>query len=621
MKYSSDIVNRVIESSDIVDLIGDTVRLKRRGRNYIGLCPFHQEKTPSFIVSPDKNIYKCFGCSKGGNAISFMMDFHSYSFNEAIKELANKYGVQLPQDNSFNTTNTDRKDQLYNSLNDAANYYNKLIYSEIGKSTYSYLSKRDVSDASISKFVLGYAPNTNSELYNYLTANNYKEEILVSNGLVSKNDKQKVYDRFRDRAIFPIKDYIGRVVGFGARYMGDDKSQAKYINSAQNEIYDKSNILYGLFEGKNAIRSKECVILTEGYLDVISLSQNGIENVVSSSGTALTNKQLKLLKRFTNKLYISYDGDEAGQKAAEAAAELALSEGFDVYIVTLPDQEDPDSFVRKYGSEQYNYHLRKASTYLEFKIERIKARQSLNTPHSLSSLLKTLLEVVARVPDEIQHDFYIKEIANRLALSEQQLKEAYSIKNRYQIEYLKQFDKDNNIDYNKSFISNFNKVDTAQSNTDLSSIFPEERLILKIALKGSDELLYIFEHTDFEEDTLISPVARNLFEIIAINSEHHNILNAILLGDYTDDTKDAILSLQIDELVPSDNWYTLLNIEREDIDEVKIIKDSVKKLHIRRVKYQIEQVKDLMKSDKDNINHLERFNELKKKEIDLLSSE
>lgn len=613
MKFSNDIVNRVIESSDIVDLIGENVRLSRRGRNYIGLCPFHQEKTPSFIVSPDKNIYKCFGCGKGGNALSFMMDFHSYSFNESIKELAVKYGVQLPKDADFNKESDDRHEQLFRSLQEAANYFNKLLYSKEGKETLAYIKSRDFDDATISKFNLGHSPDSSANLYNYLKNAGYKDEILIANGIVYKNDRNQIVDRFRNRAVFPIRDYIGRVVGFGARYMGDDKSQAKYINSPQNEIYDKSNVLYGLFEAKNSIRGKGYAILTEGYADVISLSKNGIENSIASSGTALTKRQLILLKRFTNKLYISYDGDEAGLKAAEAAAELALAEGFDVLIVSLPDQEDPDSFIRKYGADKYDYHIRKAKTYLEFKIERIKEKQNINTPFALSSLLKTLLEVVAKIPDEIQHDFYLKEIANRLSLSEQQLKEAYSLKNKFRDEFLVQFDKESNYDYKSNFLENEDKNE--EEVLDLKTILPEEKLILKIALKGNDELLHLYEYTDFEDDILISPAARTIFEIITVNSEFGDIVNSIILGDYPPHIKDAILTLRIVDMQPSDNWYSLLNIDKEEVDEIRVIKDSVKKLHQRKIKSQIEQVRKLMVAEPDNLRHLERFNELKKKEV------
>lgn len=614
MKYSNDIVSKVIESVDIVDLVGENVRLSRRGRNYIGLCPFHQEKTPSFIVSPDKSIYKCFGCGKGGNAISFMMDFHTYSFNESIKELANKYGVPLPKESDFNQNSDDRREQLFRSLQDAATYFNKLLYSKEGKETLAYIKNRNFDDTIIAKFMLGHSPDSSSNLYNYLKNIGYKDEILIANGIVFKNDRNQIIDRFRNRAIFPIKDYIGRVVGFGARYMGEDKSQAKYINSPQNECYDKSNVLYGLFEAKNSIRGNGFAILTEGYADVISLSKNGIENVIASSGTALTKRQLILLKRFTNKIYISYDGDEAGLKAAESAAELALSEGFDVLIILLPDQEDPDSFVRKYGPEKYDYHLRKAKTYLEFKIDRIKEKQNINTPFALSSLLKTLLEVVAKIPDEIQHDFYLKEIANRLALSEQQLKEAYSLKNKFRDEYLVQFDKETNYDYSEHFTKD--TYDNIESDDfDINSILPEEKLILKIALKGNDELLHLYEYTDFEDDILITKTARTIFETITVNCEFGDIVNSILLGDYAPNIKDAILTLRIDEITPSDKWYSLLNIDKEVVDEIRIIKDSVKKLHQRKIKIQIEQVKILMKNEPNNINHFERFNELKKKEI------
>lgn len=612
MKYSNDIISRVVESSDIVDIVGENIRLNKRGRNFIGLCPFHQEKTPSFIVSPDKNIYKCFGCGKGGNSISFLMDYHSYTFNEALIQLANKYGIQLPKESNFDLEKEDRRDLLYLSLKEAANYYNKLLFTKDAKNILDYFISRNFEQNTIQKFQLGYASNSTNELAKHLKNKGFNDDIIVANGLTFKSDKGNLTDRFRNRAIFPIKDYIGRVVGFGARYLGEDKNQAKYINSPQNEIYDKSNILYGLFEAKNEIRHKNYAIITEGYADVITLSQNGIQNVVATSGTALTTKQLKLLKRFTHKIYISYDGDEAGIKATETAAELALTEGYDVLIIILPENEDPDSFVRKYQANSYYYHLNKAISYIEFIINRAKANNSLNSPFALSNLLKKLLEVISKIPDEIQHDFYIKDIANRLALSETQLKEAYKIKTQYRQKYLEQIE---NF-HNDIELPNIN-YSNDEYDFDLDEITSEEQLLFKIVLRENNNLLHLFEYTDFSVDLLNSNTARELFEVITLNSESNDIINSIINNDYPQHIKDSIITLSIDQIQPSVNWTEKFKVPPIEYDNSKILNDIIRKMKLRKIKAQIKEIKKLIKEEPQNLNYLNQYNKLLKKENEI----
>jgi len=597
--------------------VGEHVKLTRRGRNFIGLCPFHQEKTPSFIVSPDKNIYKCFGCGKGGNSVTFIMDFNSFSFSESIEYLAGKYGVDLPKDSKFDQEKDDKRDLLFRALSEAANYYHKLLYTKEGKETLAYFRKRNFDDNTISKFLLGHSPNSSANLYNYLKELNYHDDILVSNGLIYKNDNGKSIDRFRDRAMFPIRDFIGRVVGFGARFMGEDKSQAKYINSPQNEIYDKSRVLFGLFEAKNEIRHKSSTILTEGYADVITMSQAGILNVVASSGTALSTQQLQLLKRFANKIYICYDSDEAGQKAAETAAETALTESFDTKIIVLPQGEDPDSLVKSQGEDAFDFHLRKALNYVEFKLNRIKEKDNLSSPVAITNALKNLLNVVAKIPDEIQHDFYIKDIANRLALSENQLKQAYILKNKLQKDYMQQIESSLSENFEKAFEVVKENESKDGDVLNLKDLFNEEIKLLRTALQSSDNLLHIFEYTDFTTDTLITGTARKLFEIITLNSEEGNILNSILLGDQEQIIKDIFLTLSIESESPSENWYTKMNLERHETDNVKIIKDSIVKLKKRKLKIQIDEVMKQIKQEPDNPHNLQRLSELKRREMEL----
>ena len=310
---------QILEQSDIVDIIGEVVNLKRRGSNYLGLCPFHNEKTPSFTVSDVKGIYKCFGCGESGNAVSFMMKYHNMTYIDAMKELALKAGVKIEDTQSPKVKEQiDKKDLVFHALEAASEFYNKYLFLKPAKQALAYFKSRQFSDDTIKKYKLGYAPDSFDETMKHLIKLGFSIETLSESGLIIENkDKTSYYDRFRGRAMFPILNVTGKVLGFGARQLEDNKNQPKYINSPQTLVYDKSFSLYGIFHAKNEIRNKQSVILVEGYANVITLHQAGIENVVASSGTSLTVQQLSQLSKFTKTIYFSYDSDSAGQNASE----------------------------------------------------------------------------------------------------------------------------------------------------------------------------------------------------------------------------------------------------------------------------------------------------------------
>ena len=353
---SKDTIQTILSRLDIIDVVGDYVKLKKRGSNYIGLCPFHNEKSPSFSVSASKEIYKCFGCGKSGNAISFVMEHDKLSYVEALRMLAKKYNVEVEEtitDPNY-AIQQQQADALYILNQFARSYYEDILWQhELGQAIgYTYLQQRGFTDDTIRKFGLGYGLAERQAFAQTALTAQYNPEVMVSSGLVISRDEGLV-DNYRDRIIFPIQNPIGKVIGFGARLIRANDKAPKYINTPENEVYIKSKVLYGIHQSRMAIDKADECLLVEGYTDVISLHQAGVENVVSSSGTSLTQDQLRLLKKYTTNLTIVYDGDGAGIKAALRGVDMALEEGLQVQLVLIPDGDDPDSYVRKVGKDAF----------------------------------------------------------------------------------------------------------------------------------------------------------------------------------------------------------------------------------------------------------------------------
>ena len=345
MRISQETIDQIRNKVDIVEVVGDFVQLKKKGKDWSACCPFHEEKTPSFSVSPVRGIYKCFGCGMGGDSIKFVMDIEKTSYTEALRYLAKKYNIEIEENENLPDEEIARqseRDSLYIVLNYSKNYYqNQLTNTDDGKAIgLSYFKERGFNDKAIAAFELGYSPNFFDKFTTDAIKEGYKLEILISAGLTIQKDAeagvQKTYDRFRERVMFPIHNVSGRVIAFGARTLSKEKNQPKYLNSPETDLYRKNQVLYGLFQAKNAIRGEDQCYLVEGYTDVISLYQAGIQNVVASSGTSLTIEQIKLLYRFTKNVMLLYDGDQAGIKAALRGLDLLLAEGMQVKIVVFP---------------------------------------------------------------------------------------------------------------------------------------------------------------------------------------------------------------------------------------------------------------------------------------------
>lgn len=599
-----EVKNKILELTDIVEIIGEVVELRRRGINYIGLCPFHQEKTPSFTVSPEKSIYKCFGCGKAGNALTFMMDYYGYSFQESLKILASKAGVRFEDYKSKKSDGKiSKRDVILEILEKANEYYHKLLRATSGKSVLAYFHNRGFNDETINEFSLGYSLDSWDDILKQLNKLGYEDSIVAESGLLVKNEENGTYyDRFRGRAMFPVQDKFGKVVGFGARILTETKSQPKYINTPQTLVYDKSKTLYGLFQAKNEIRAKKFAIMVEGYADVISLHQAGFKNAISSSGTSLTTEQLAILKSYCKKIYFVYDADEAGIKATERGLELAIKQGFEIFIVMLPKGEDPDSLIKKHGKTLFSKYLEEATNFIDFIIEMKKKQTNINSASEKTELIRYLLGLITKIPDRLQHDIYISKIASSLNLTEKQIELIYKEKGKVEFseidkEYVSSTTaKENKAEQTKAFDSQnalIKKFD--------KDILPEEKIILHYILRKPDILPEIQKKFKILDKGLITNTANHLFQIVTkIVNSGEKISDRLIEDENIEETDRSILLelfLKEDALVnenASSNWKEYIRGMKE-IDSIKSLTDAYLSLEIIRIENQMQEIMSSLK--------------------------
>jgi DNA primase len=415
-------IQDILDTARIEEVVGDFVHLKRRGVSMIGLCPFHNEKTPSFTVSPSKGIFKCFGCGEAGSSVDFLMKHEHLSFPQAVKWLAQKYHIEIEEEEQTpeQIQSENEREGLFALTQFASQFFvNQLHNTEMGKAIgLSYFNERGFAAHTIDKFQLGYSPESWDALVAASLAAGYTKEYLVKTGLAVAKETGEIYDRFRQRVIFPIHNASGRVIGFGGRILVTDKTKPKYVNSPESAIYDKSNVLYGLFTAKNAVIKNDNCFLVEGYTDVISLFQTGIENVVSSSGTSLTVGQIKLIKRFTQNVTILYDGDPAGIKASFRGINMLVEEGLNVRVVLFPDGEDPDSYARKHNAEALKEFLSNhTQDFIHFKAD-LLSKEAANDPVRKAEVVKEIVNTISLVPEQLNRLYFIRETAELLNIAE-----------------------------------------------------------------------------------------------------------------------------------------------------------------------------------------------------------
>lgn len=580
MRIPDDKIEEVRASVDIVDYINQFVQLKRVGKNYVGLCPFHNEKTPSFTVSPDKQLYHCFGCGAGGNVFNFVMQYEKVSFFEAVKRIAEFAGVELPKPERKERWIETEFEELYEANRFAEEFFvRNLLKTSEGKRAMEYLYKRKVNDATISKFGIGYSPEQWDALVQYAMTQDFPLEALERAGVIIKREDGTYYDRFRGRIIFPIFSTLGRIIAFGGRRLKEDENIPKYINSPETKIYTKSKVLYGLYQSRDSIRKKGYAILVEGYMDCISLFQAGIENVVASGGTALTEDQVRLISNYTNTIYFLYDADSAGAKAMMRGVDLILAQGIDVYIVKLPDGEDPDSFIRKYPVSEFDKLIENAVNFVEFKALTYQQLGKLDDPNVKVKAIRSIVESISKIPDALKRSIFIREISSKYKIPEQIL--------NTELEYgILRFRKEAGVQIGDSVILKF------------KSIPPEERDLAKILVEADEVVLrFIFEYIKLND--LTSDYVRTIYQKVREafekfqgikESRKHDIVNDLLNKAESDDFRSFLTNIVLSKHKLSHFWSlkNFLGYEDEFEELWKAVDDVLTRFYLKKIQ-KIEQ--------------------------------
>jgi len=580
--YNDDLIREIRESNDIIDVISQYVMLKKSGSNYKGLCPFHNEKTPSFMVSPSKQMFRCFGCGESGDVISFIMKYDNVDFTEALKSLAARVNITLDEKkNNVDPEYAKLKAKVWDINRNAAIYfYNNLLNN---KTAYNYLLKRGIDNKTIKTFGLGYSLNSWNGLLNYLKSKNFSEEEIEKAGLIVKQKETKrYYDRFRNRIIFPIISISGKVIGFGGRVLDD--SQPKYLNSPDTEVFLKGKNLYGLNTAKKYSRNNR-IILVEGYMDLISLYQSGINYCVASLGTALTPYQAQLLKRYSKEVYICYDSDNAGINATDKAIEILREEDVNAKIITLPKGKDPDEYVKKYGKKDFENLIDKSLGYIDFKIFLNKRKYNLNSVDGKIGFTKEIANILKRIKSPIEIDAYINKIASETNISIHAIKDEVlteSDKYNSQVTTKDKYIKLNYRNNNKDKISPVNY--TLESGHLIA-----EKFLLNLIINNYDIYLSVrelFKPKDFSNNAYRN-IASVVYEIYNNDSEiNKEKLFSRLNEEHVDKVKD-ILEAE-------------LNIDSED--KAVMAKGYIKRIVYYKLKMEKEKIKDelaLIESKKD----------------------
>ncbi len=610
-----DTITRIMDAVRVEEVIGDFITLKRRGANMLGNCPFHNEKTPSFTVSPAKGIYKCFGCGVAGDSVKFIIEHEHKTYPEALKYLADKYSIEIeeteaPSDKQIEEKN--ERDSLYIVASFAQRFYSEqLLDTDEGRNAgLTYFKERGFSKETIEKFQLGYAPEKGDALVKASEAQGYQLEYLQKAGLAS--DKyDRPYDFFRGRVMFTIHNYTGKVVGFGGRTLLSDKKVPKYVNTPETDIYNKSRILYGLFQGKNAIRKEDECILVEGYTDVISLSQAGVENVVSSSGTSLTVEQIRLIKRLTPNITVTYDGDAAGIKAAIRGIDLILEEDMNVRVVLLPAEDDPDSFVKREGADGFiRYRNEHIQDFILFKASFLQ-NETKKDPVKRAEAIKDIVDSISLIPDAIKRSVYVKECSQLLDMPEQMLVSEVN-KIRHQKHSKKagstQEENQREVNYEKP------ELKEPEAPAGIGAIARQERDVVRLLLE--------YAHFDFDDEWKVAhallleldndntpisdPISEKIINLYRNSIQEEGLIPSTqeLVGNQDSDISGFAIEVLQKPYELSENWIKMHDIAITDTQFMykKDIHSSLCRLKLTRLKIMIDECRNKMQTAQDEKN-------------------
>ncbi len=546
----TDFIDQVRSGTDVVDVVSQYVSLKPAGKNHKGLCPFHKEKTPSFNVSPERQMFHCFGCGEGGDVFKFLMLYEKMSFIEAVEHLANRAGLTIPTSKQGKAEQDDRALFLKLYEESARFYRQNLLEHSGGRRALDYLKKRGLRGETIEERGFGYAPDKWTSLLEHLTRKGAKPEVIARSGLaVPKREGRGYYDRFRDRVIIPIRSESGKVIAFGARLLGP--GEPKYLNSSESIIYRKSYTLFDFDRAKSVIRKEGYAILMEGYLDCIQAAQAGVGNAVASCGTSMTAGHSRLLRRYTDRIVVNFDPDAAGQAAAQRSLDLLIEEGFQVSVLTLPEGEDPDSFIRRHGADAYRERLRDASPFIDFLIARAASRHDVSQPRGKADFLNAVLPTLARIPNHVERVAHVSQLAQQAGISDEAVVE----------------------ELRRKVMGQTKQVSFAQDSTGV--LKPAERDLVRWLFqtpKQAPELLADMNDEDFTE-LLTAPILKAIQEVIT--SE-----------ELTTDRVMAHLSAEKDR-----NLLTRIALEPSPLSQRQNPRDCLNKLRQERLRRQLTQLR------------------------------
>ncbi len=615
----NEIVERIRSEANIVDIVSDYLRLRKTGKNWLGLCPFHDDKKPSFTVEPVRGIYKCFACGKGGNVFTFLMEKNNWTFPETLRNLAERYGIPM-EENKKNKDSISSNEILTNIISKANKFYCENLENPNNLLARSYISKRGFTLEIIKKFSIGYALDDWDTLFKILLKSGEKIEDIEKAGLVIKRDNRNgYYDRFRGRLLFAIHSSTGKIVGFGARRLNEDDSQPKYINSPESPVYHKSKLLYGLFQAKDSIRKSGQAIIVEGYVDVISMHQAGVQNVVATCGTSLAKEHSDLLNRYAQNVLLVFDSDNAGEIATLRGINILLKKGIDVSVLRLPQGEDPDSFVRKFGAKEFERKIQMQSqTFLDFISKLFKQKGDLDTPEKKTQSIRIILESISLIPDQLKRQLYVQKFISDFHLNENmvmsELKNAREIVSK-EIYREKRLIENENKNQNQIIVNNLvsnqlpDAIKQKKIPLNINSLPSAEYHILKIMCEGDSQII---EHTlnNLTESDFSHPVLKHMFSMIAAYYENQRTfgLDEIHLEELEEDMRELIAMLAIEPESLSQYW-SKMDPELKSTNPWLIVQDSINKIKIIKFDNELMMLQDKLKSN--NISLLDEDNVFK----------
>jgi DNA primase len=607
MKILEESIELVRNSVNIVDVVGQYVPLRKKGKNFWGVCPFHTEKTPSFSVHAEKQIFHCFGCHAGGNVFKFLMDYKKISYPEAIEELAHDIGIQLKYDESFKVEKQSENELLLDFNQEVARlFFDTLQDSPEAQQARDYFNSRKLKKAIMRSFGLGYAPSSRTFLTEKYADNKQKLDMAFQLGLTGQNDNGNYYDRFSGRIIFPIFSPNGRVIGFGGRIMEKRENTGKYLNSPESPIYHKGRVLYGLSHAKDEIRKLDWALLVEGYMDLLSLHQNGIKNVIAVSGTALTDEQVSLLSRYTKNVRLLFDADEAGIKASMRSVEILLKRQMNIKIASLPSGEDPDSYINSHSTKEFMEQLDKAVDFLEFQFGFYKKTGKLDDPVTGTEIIRELLKPVALIDDELQRAMYLNSLSEKFNLRgkllEDELKEILNRNMRMEKQAAIQ----------SAPVLETGKRKAAAPKEEKKFQNPMEKELIKLLFENEKAIIALINKYIMDEEFTYEPHRKFVEIVFARFQEDEDISVSSILDSIQDEyLTEYLTSLVFEPYAISDEWEKLYPTPSRRESLIRAAIDTIVKFKSIQIDQDFKRINAGMKDEQDIEKQVEYLNQIK----------